>query len=145
MEVDVSMNMIWGSIAAFLSGMAGSMGLGGGSVFLLYLTLFAGVEQLAAQGINLVFFLPIAALSLILYARKKLVDWKTALPIALVGFIGAVGGTLLANVLGGDMLRKVLAVGLFLLGIRELFHREKKEEQPANSEENKTSSPQDQP
>lgn len=121
------MNMVWGAVAAFLSGMAGSMGLGGGSVFLLYLTLFAGVEQLTAQGINLVFFLPIAALSLILYARKKLVDWKTALPIALIGFVGAVGGTLLANVLGGDMLRKVLAIGLFLLGLRELFHREKKE------------------
>ncbi len=133
------MNMVWGAVAAFLSGMAGSMGLGGGSVFLLYLTLFAGVEQLTAQGINLVFFLPIAALSLILYARKKLVDWKTALPIAFVGLIGAVGGTLLANVLGGDMLRKVLAIGLFLLGLRELFHREKKDGHPPKQGQKRSS------
>ena len=36
-------------IAGFLSGMLGAMGLGGGSVLILYLTLSASVEQLQVQ------------------------------------------------------------------------------------------------
>lgn len=42
---------------AFLAGMAAAMGLGGGSFLIIYLTVFAGVSQQAAQGINLVFFM----------------------------------------------------------------------------------------
>ena len=41
-----------------ISGICSAMGVGGGSILLLYLTAFAGYDQLSAQGINLVFFLP---------------------------------------------------------------------------------------
>ena len=52
----------WAALAAgFAAGALGAMGLGGGSVLILYLTLCAGLPQLQAQGINLTFFLPCAA------------------------------------------------------------------------------------
>lgn len=57
-------------IAGFLSGVIASMGMGGGAVLLIYLVVFAGAEQLAAQGINLAFFIPIGILSIIIYAKK---------------------------------------------------------------------------
>jgi uncharacterized membrane protein YfcA len=61
------------------------MGLGGGMVLIVYLTVFAGFSQLAAQGINLVFFIPIAIISLVLHTKNKLVEWKKAVPAVLWG------------------------------------------------------------
>ena len=70
---------------AFLTGIFASMGLGGGMVLIVYLTVFAGFSQLAAQGINLVFFIPIAIISLVLHTKNKLVEWKKAVPAVLWG------------------------------------------------------------
>ena len=39
-------------LAAFFSGLAGSLGLGGGGVLVLYLVLALGMPQLKAQGIS---------------------------------------------------------------------------------------------
>ncbi len=94
------------ALAGILSGMAGSMGLGGGTVLLLYLTLFAGVDQLTAQGINLIFFLPIAVLALVLHGRNGLIAWKDAIAIALLGLAGAAAGTILSGWIDGDVLQK---------------------------------------
>ena len=46
------------SIAAILSGVFAAMGFGGGSIFIIYLTLFENLPQTLAQGINLIFFIP---------------------------------------------------------------------------------------
>ena len=70
---------------AFLTGVFASMGLGGGMVLIVYLTVFARFSQIAAQGINLVFFIPIAIISLVLHTKNKLVEWKKAVPAVLWG------------------------------------------------------------
>lgn len=117
--------MNWAALlAGILSGAAGAMGLGGGGVLLIYLTVFAGMEQLAAQGVNLLFFLPCALLALILYTGKKMIRWKAALPCAAFGLIGALAGSFLAGHLGGDTLSRIFAVGLILLGLKEFFKKE---------------------
>ena len=54
------------------------MGLGGGMVLIVYLPVFAGFSQLAAQGINLVLFITIAIISLVLHTNNKLVEWNKA-------------------------------------------------------------------
>ena len=72
-------------LAAFFSGLAGSLGLGGGGVLVLYLVLALGMPQLKAQGINLLFFIPCAVLSSIVYSFKKLIDWKSVLLFAAGG------------------------------------------------------------
>ena len=58
-------------LAGLLSGIIGAMGLGGGAVLIIYLSLFTETEQLTAQGINLLFFIPTALLAVIIYAIKK--------------------------------------------------------------------------
>ena len=55
-------------LAGLFSGILGSMGLGGGAVLVIYLSLFTETKQLTAQGINLLFFIPIAAVSVIIYS-----------------------------------------------------------------------------
>ena len=62
-----------------------------GAVLLLYLRVFGGAGQFEAQGINLIFFLPIAALSIVLHARNGLVSWKAA-GICILAGLPAVAG-----------------------------------------------------
>lgn len=119
------MNVLTTCIAALLAGITASLGLGGGMVLMIYLTIFAGIPQLSAQGINLIFFLPIAALSLIFHTKNKLVEWKKIFPSILFGIIGAVAGSLLADAIGSPVLRKIFAVFLILVGIKELLFKKK--------------------
>ena len=63
-------------LAGLFSGILGSMGLGGGAILVIYLSLFTNTEQLRAQGINLLFFIPIALISVIIYSKAKKIKWK---------------------------------------------------------------------
>ncbi|MGN0692287.1 MAG: sulfite exporter TauE/SafE family protein [Oscillospiraceae bacterium] len=112
--------------AAFLTGFLSSLGVGGGVILIVYLTVIAGVDQLTAQGINLIFFLPIALLSVIIHRKNKLIDIKQLIPAMIVGSIFSVAGAFAAELIGGELLRKGYGVFVMLLGIRSLFQRSAK-------------------
>lgn len=112
-------------IAGFLSGLIGSMGLGGGTVLLIYLAGFAGVEQLTAQGINLLFFIPIGALSVIIYSIKKQIKWKITLCFAISGLVGAAIGAFLSGFIGDKWTRIAFAILLIILGVKSVFSKSK--------------------
>lgn len=97
------------------------MGLGGGAVLLIYLTVFKDVPQLEAQGINLIFFIPVGLLATVIYAIKKQIKWKTTLPLAAGGLVGSVAGLALAGVMGGKITAKIFGGLLVVLGIKEMF------------------------
>ena len=108
-------------LAGLFSGVLGAMGLGGGSVLIIYLALFTDTEQLAAQGINLLFFIPIAAFAVSVYAFKNQIKWKTVLPFALGGIAGAVAGIMLTDLIGGKLTAKLFGGLLIILGIKEII------------------------
>lgn len=110
-------------LAGLLSGLIGSMGLGGGAVLIIYLALFTETEQLTAQGINLLFFIPIAAVSVAVYAFKREIQWKTVLRVAAWGLLGTWIGGYLSSHLGGDFTSKVFGALLVVLGIKEIFFK----------------------
>lgn len=116
------------AVVGFLSGIIASMGLGGGFVLLIWLTLFQDMEQRAAQGINLLFFLPVAAVSVVMHLRAGLIDKKTVLGFLPGGIIGAVIGTVGSALIGGGLLRKLYALFLLAFGLRELFRAAPKDE-----------------
>ena len=111
---------------AFLTGIFASMGLGGGMVLIVYLTVFAGFSQLVAQGINLVFFIPIAIISLVLHTKNKLVEWKKAVPAVLWGTAAVIFSALLANRIKQSLLSKAFGIFLILMGLKELFFKSEK-------------------
>ncbi len=113
-------------LAGLLSGIIGSMGLGGGAVLIIYLSLFTDTEQLTAQGINLLFFIPIGLLSVIIYTFKKQIKWKTTVKIALWGLVGAVIGLTLTDLLGGEITTKIFGGLLILIGLGEIFAKNRK-------------------
>lgn len=112
-------------LAGLLSGIIGGMGLGGGAVLIIYLTVFKETEQLTAQGINLLFFIPIAITALCIYAFKKQIKWVTVLPLALGGILGAVGGIFLADFIGGVWTARLFGGFITLLGLKEIFFTKK--------------------
>lgn len=121
------MHWIWLGIVGLLSGICASLGIGGGFVLLLYLTAIASMPQKEAQLLNLLFFLPIAVLSLILHTKHHLVEWKAVWPSVVGGCLGVFGGVWLANILSDDWLSKLFAIFIFLLGLRELFSKKRKQ------------------
>jgi uncharacterized membrane protein YfcA len=111
---------------AFLTGIFASMGLGGGMVLIVYLTVFVGFSQIAAQGINLVFFIPIAIISLVLHTKNKLVEWKKAVPAVLWGTAAVIISAWLANRIEQSLLSKAFGIFLILMGLKELFFKSEK-------------------
>ena len=67
------------TVLGFLSG----LGVGGGSLLMLWLTGPLGWPQAQARALNLLFFLPGASLATFL--RRKRIPWKQLLPEALRG------------------------------------------------------------
>ncbi len=104
-----------------ISGICSAMGVGGGSILLLYLTAFAGCDQLSAQGINLVFFLPTALCAIIIHLKNGYVKWRSALVSVLFGIPGVFLGSYLAGAVDRELLRTLFAVFLLFIGTRELF------------------------
>ncbi|MBQ6568703.1 MAG: sulfite exporter TauE/SafE family protein [Clostridia bacterium] len=108
------------TLAGFLSGAAGAMGLGGGGFLMIYLTLFASVPQNDARGINLLFFLPCAALSVFLHKKNGLADPQKTKKLLPWGLAGAFCGTLVSYLISTQMLGKIFAVFLIFLGIKTI-------------------------
>ena len=105
------------------------MGFGGGTVLILYFAIFTDITQKNAQGINMLSFLPVAAVSLIFHFKNKLVQTKILPYILITGVIGSITGALISSYLiNSDSLRKIFAVFLLCIGVVELFSKEKKGE-----------------
>ena len=112
-------------LIGFLTGIAASMGLGGGFILIIWLTIFGGLEQTAAQGVNLLFFLPVALFSVIIHAKNKLIEWRIV-PFAVIsGIIGAAIGSFLSFILTDSLLRTLFAFLIIPVSLREIFHKKK--------------------
>ena len=115
------LNLLVGAALGFLSG----LGVGGGSLLLLWLTLVAGVGQQTARVMNLMFFLPCALTATLFRWKQSSPDWRLALPAVGGGLLGAVLGNLIGPQLDIQLLRKAFGILFLITGIRELCHREK--------------------
>ena len=120
------MEWVVNTIIGFLAAVMASMGLGGGSILLLYLTLFTETSQYSAQGINLLFFIPIAVVALILHSQKKLVRWQTVARAVFWGLLGVLKGFFLGRQIGEDFLRTLFYIFLLIIGIKDLFFIKRK-------------------
>ena len=99
--------------AGLLCAARSAMGVGGGGLLVIYLTAFAGFEQRAAQGVNLVFFLCASAFASVIHLKKRKINIKTALLFALGGLLGAILGCITATGAADALLRR--AFGIFLI------------------------------
>ncbi len=111
-----------GIVSGFISG----MGMGGGTILILCLSMFMGVEQHIAQATNLIFFIPTSIIAIITNIKQKNIDFKIAIPIIISGIIGAIIGAILSNKLDVKSLKKCFGVFLAIIAIWEIYSLIKK-------------------
>ena len=114
------MEWITAALAGAITGVLSGFGIGGGSLLLIYMTSFAGVEQNLAQGINLLYFLPTAATALPAHVKNGYIEKAALLPAILAGLAGTAWA---ATAMEVGMLRKCFGVFLLVIGVRELFRK----------------------
>lgn len=127
-------------LVGLVSGIVSGMGMGGGSILILLLSLFLGVEQHIAQATNLVFFIPTALVSIIINTKQHYVDYKTAIPIVITGILGATIGAMIATRLDVVHLKKYFGYFLLTIAIFEIYSLIKKyifQKNRNNKKENK--------
>ena len=113
------MELIIAAACGFLSG----LGIGGGSLLMVWLTAVASMPQQTARAVNLLYFLPTAAVSVFFHSRNRCVDWHRSSWAILGGVITAVAGILLSQRISTDLLRKGFGVLLLFVGAIELFKK----------------------
>ena len=118
-------NILLSVLIAVLLGFLAGMGVGGGSLLLLWLTQVVGMTQPEARFLNLLFYLPAAAASILFRGRRQ-VPWKMILPGIAAGCIAAALSTVLSRHLNVELLKKLLGVLLIATGLREIFYRPRK-------------------
>lgn len=124
------MSALISGLAGLVCGVFSGLGIGGGTLLMVWMTAVAGLEQQTAQGINLLYFLPTAACALFFHIKNRLIRWRIVLPAILTGCLTAAGAAYLATGIDTGLLRKLFGGFLLLVGIRELLtaqRRAKKE------------------
>lgn len=114
------MEMILMYAVSFASGLCASMGLGGGTVLILWLTLAESLPQQQAQGINLVFFIPCALTAMFFYRRSGMIEIQQLAPALVSGTVGAVIGASLSGLIVSEVLRRAFGAFLLIMGMRSL-------------------------
>lgn len=128
--------IFWEIIAGILGGIIGGMGMGGGTLTIPILTIFLKYEQLTAQGINLIAFLPMSIIALVIHIKNHLVAFKQSWLLALVGCIFSLGGALLANHISNSLLKKLFAIFLIGLAIWQIVEMIKAKKEKSKETEN---------
>jgi uncharacterized membrane protein YfcA len=107
---EIILLIVGGFFAGFL---AGTIGIGGGSLFVPTMTIGLGLSQAVAQGTSLVAIVPTAVVSTITHIREGNVLREPALWMGGGGVVGGVIGALIAVEVPGPILARVW--GAFLL------------------------------
>ena len=103
------------------AGTISAWGVGGGTLLLLMMTLFLGVDQRTAQGINLLFFLPTAASALFCHRQGGFLDKPTLKHAVPPAVAAALLGAWAATAINPDLLRKPFGVYLLFSGVSLLL------------------------
>lgn len=115
-------SMLIGTALGFLAG----LGVGGGSLLMLWLTVVIGIEYPHARIINMLFFLPCALICTLFRWKQGALNIRTVLPAIVAGSISAILATTISNQIDLALLKKLFGALLVFTGIRELFYRPRK-------------------
>ncbi len=111
--------------STFCAALSGT-GLGGGGLYVIYLTMLKDIPQLTAQGMNLAFFISGAVSSMLLHLRKRKFILPLIVLVSLLGTLGSLFGAFLAQKLDTVLLSKIFGGMLVFTGLRSLFSRKQK-------------------
>lgn len=119
MAVFMALKLLVGTVLGFLTG----LGIGGGSLLILWLTIAAGMEQQIARGINLLFFLPSALIACCFRWRQGMLKLRKICPAIAAGAVSAVVFSFLGMQFDPEVLKKCFGILLIATGLRELLYK----------------------
>ena len=122
MLIDSFVAVVVSSILGFLAG----LGVGGGTLLIIWLTLVLNIEHAEARLINLLFFIPSAIISSVFRWKQGALDIKKVAPAIVSGCITAAGFAILSKYLDISLTKKLFGILLLFTGLRELFYRPRK-------------------
>lgn len=110
------------TVLGFLAG----LGVGGGSLLMLWLTIVVNMEYVDARTINLLFFLPSALIATLFHRKQGSVKFKKIFPAIICGCIVAALFSILGKQMDTALLKKLFGGLLLFTGVRELCYRPRK-------------------
>ena len=117
MQDSLTVTILAGTILGFLTG----LGIGGGSLLMVWLTAVLGMDAITARGINLLFFLPGAIIAICFRVRQGQIQWRHIFPPAAAGCLAAALCSQLSTAVDNSILNSIFGCILIAAGIRELF------------------------
>lgn len=108
-------------IFGVLSGTVAALGMGGGTILIMLLNIFTELNQHLIQGINLIFFIPTAIVSIYLNIKNKIIDYKISSIIIISGIIGAIVGANISFNIDNPNLKKYFGYFLLLIAFFEIY------------------------
>lgn len=114
-------SLLIGIILGFLSG----LGVGGGSLLLLWLTSVLSLPYPTARIFNLLFFLPCAVISSLFRWKESKLSVKKILPAIVAGCISAGIFSVIGSVTDTGTIQKLFGGLLLITGLRELLYKPK--------------------
>ncbi len=111
-------------LIGFLAGIISGMGIGGGAVLIPALAIFFQTQQQQAQNVNLLYFIPTAAVALVTHIKEGNIEKKAVGMLTLCGLLTAVLGSVLAVRMDASILRRVFGFFLLTMGAAEFLKRE---------------------
>ena len=113
-------------IIGIVLGILAGLGVGGGSLLMLWLTVVLGMDHTEARTINLLFFLPCALTATFFRWRQGVIRLNELIPAIAAGCICAGVGTYLSSHIQLEWLKKLFGSLLIITGVRELLYRPRK-------------------
>ena len=108
-------------LIGLISGIISGTGMGGGTILILFLSIFMGLDQHVAQATNLVFFVPTAIAAIFISLKKKIIDLRAGVVVIIVGVVGATIGAIISSKMNVNLLKKFFGIFLLIIAIYEIY------------------------
>ena len=102
-------------LIGLISGIISGTGMGGGTILILLLSIFMGLDQHVAQATNLVFF------AIFISLKKKIIDLRAGVVVIIVGVVGATIGAIISSKMNVNLLKKFFGIFLLIIAIYEIY------------------------
>ncbi len=118
-------------IAIAIAGLANGAGIGGATFFSPLFILVLGLDPRVAIGAALITEVFGFGSGVVAHARARTIDWKVARMLIVVSVPAAVVGSLLAGFVSQDLLKAVLGLGLLVIAVAFVRHKDHSKEDAA--------------
>ena len=108
-------------LTGLISGIISGTGMGGGTILILCLSIFLGINQKVAQATNLIFFIPTSIAAIYVNIKEKKINLKVSKIIIFWGIIGAIIGAIVAQKIDTKLLKRLFGVFLSVIAVHEIY------------------------